>query len=37
VEVMGDTVMEESETLLMQQEAREHIRVLAQQLAERYE
>jgi len=37
VQLMGDTVMEESETLLMQQEAREHIRVLAQQLAERYE
>ena len=37
VQLMGDTVMEESETLLMQQEAREHIRALAQQLADKYE
>lgn len=36
VQLMGDTVMEESQTLLMQQEAREHIRILAEQLAERY-
>lgn len=37
VQLMGDNMMEESETLLMQQEAREHIRILAQQLAEKYE
>ena len=36
VQLMGDTVMDESQSLLMQQEAREHIRILAEQLAERY-
>lgn len=37
VQLMGDAVPGESETLLMQQEAREHIRILAEQLAEKYE
>ena len=34
---MGDQVQSESEALQMQQEAREHIRILAEQLERRIE
>lgn len=35
VQLMGDTPIGEEQALLMQQEAREHIRILAEQLAQR--
>ena len=37
VQLMGDTVPSEGEALRLQQEAREHIRILAEQLAQRME
>lgn len=37
VQLMGDTVPSEGEALRLQQEAREHIRILAAQLAQRME
>ena len=37
VQLMGDQVQSESEALQMQQEAREHIRILAEQLERRIE
>ena len=37
VQLMGDEVPSEEEALRLQQEAREHIRILAEQLARRME